>query len=431
MKFLPGRLSRFGFIDPDNGGKVRNGTLGIYFRDEDSKGRVFKVDGFVSRSLFDLWSNFTFFLNDDVNGDEIQQHDSRLQEGVNFQFLQPLRFGNVIGVFTAGGNIHANQINVGMYLSQSRTPFANFSKADAKVTNSGTYVQQTFDLFDGHLHFGVGLRYDYFNFKVDDFVSPDFSGQDAEGKFQPKFNLAYTPKHQIPFTLHFNYGRGITSQDARGVVQRPENPKIATTDFYQTGASYNSNRFSATFSTFLIDRSNEQVYIPDNGSIELTDPTRSYGFEAKTSIKLNRYFSFNGGLTKVLDAYFRNTSPRIFVDSSPHLTTNAGITLNDLNGFTGSIRYRHISNYRLDGTDDSLRAAGFDVIDLSVNKKLKKWVDLNLSVDNLTNKKYFETQNYFESKLTPSSPIVSRIHATPAYPITLTVGLTFRFGLKN
>lgn len=425
------RLDRFGFIDPDNGGKVRNGTLGIYFRDENESGRIFKIDGFASRSLFDLWSNFTFFLNDDVNGDEVQQHDSRLQEGVNVQFLQPIKLGSSIGVFTAGGNFHANQINVGLNRSIGRRPFEISTKADAKVNNYAVFAQQSFDLFDGHLHFDFGLRYDYFSFQVNDFVNPVFSGKDGEGKFQPKFNLAYTPSHQIPFTFHFNYGRGITSQDARGVVQQPNNPKLATTDFYQSGASFNSNRFSVSFSTFLIDRSNEQVYIPDDGSIELSDPSRSYGFEVKSSIKISRFFSFNAGITQVLEAYFRETNPRVFLDSAPRQTINGGITLNDWQGWSGSLRYRHINNYRLDGTDDSIRASGFDIIDFSANKRLKNWIEFNFSIDNLTNKRYWETQNYFESRLTPIAPIVSRIHATPGYPITFTAGLTFKFGKKD
>jgi outer membrane receptor protein involved in Fe transport len=51
---------------------------------------------------------------------------------------------------------------------------------------------------------------------------------------------------------------------------------------------------------------------------------------------------------------------------------------------------------------------------------------LNLSIDNLTDKRYFETQNFFESRIRPGDPVVARIHATPGYPITVTGGLTFR-----
>jgi hypothetical protein len=44
---------------------------------------------------------------------------------------------------------------------------------------------------------------------------------------------------QMPLTFHVNYGHGINSIDARGVVQMPNQPRLATTDFYQAGMSSN------------------------------------------------------------------------------------------------------------------------------------------------------------------------------------------------
>src|SRR5215470_13681047 len=87
-----GKLDRFGFIDPQDGGRVRTWVISAYYRRDLAGGDVFKVDGFLSRSMFDLWSNFTFFLTDEMFGDEIQQHDSRLQEGVNTQYLKPYSY---------------------------------------------------------------------------------------------------------------------------------------------------------------------------------------------------------------------------------------------------------------------------------------------------------------------------------------------------
>ena len=81
-----GLLDRFGYIDPTDGGRVKLGTASAYFSKTFANGDTFKADGFVSRSLFDLYSNFTFFLNDPVHGDAFQQHDSRLQEGLNAQY---------------------------------------------------------------------------------------------------------------------------------------------------------------------------------------------------------------------------------------------------------------------------------------------------------------------------------------------------------
>jgi hypothetical protein len=55
--------------------------------------------------------------------------------------------------------------------------------------------------------------------------------------------------------------------------------------------------------------------------------------------------------------------------------------------------------YRLDPEDARPRASGLDVLDLSLTKRLHRWLDFNLALDNLTDKRYCETQNYFESRL--------------------------------
>ncbi len=471
-----GRLDRFDALDPDSGGKVQLGTIGSYYRKEWKSGATFKADAFVSRSLFDLFSNFTFFLADPIFGDEIQQHDSRLQEVGNVQFLQPYKLGSIQSLLTVGGGVHFNQINVGLYPSISRDPRRKFlpenidnsavllTQANAKVNNYSGYVQNSFAFFDGHLRVDTGLRFDYFTFDVDGFelggrddgvspcnsgfANPDtpenpcaliLDGREASGKFQPKLAVALSPFDSLPMTFYANYGRGISSQDARGVVRQPDAPKISTTDFYQAGTSYNGKRLSLVFSSFLIDRSNEQVYVTDDGSIEFAGPSRSYGFEIRTATRFNRFLSLNAGLTQVIKAYypgeFTTDSPRrrIIVDSAPRTVANAGLVLSELRGFNAFLNWRHISSYRLDGEDPTIKAAGHDVVDFSLTKRLKKWVDLNFSIDNVLNKKYFETQNFFESRIRPgeSSPITSRIHATPGYPFTVSAGLTLRFGAKN
>jgi len=452
-----GRLDRFGFIDPDNGGRVRSGTASVYYRRELAGNSVFKIDGFLTRSLFDLWSNFTFFLADREFGDEIQQHDSRFQQGVNVQYVRPFAVSGARALLTVGGNLQGFQTNVGLYPSVGRNPnradvtranLANcpldddpgqpglpdrfsspcflLTRANARVTNTGIYAQQALDLFDGHLHLEGGLRYDYFRFNVEDRVRPIFSGSQGEGRLQPKATLAYTPSLSFPATVHFNYGRGISSQDARGVARRPESPRVTTTDFYQLGSSHNFKRFSVSADLFLIDNSNQQVYIPDDGSIEFAGPSRAYGFEVKNSVRLTRQLAFNGGLTQVMNAFYRGTSPREYVDSAPHTVANAGFTLSDYRGFSGSLRYRHTSNYRLDPFDAGIRASGLDVVDFSLSRKLRHFVDFNFAIDNLFNKRYFETQNYFESRIRPDADSAQRIHATPGYPLSVTIGLTFR-----
>ena len=404
---------------------------GTYYKRELANGDILKIDGFLGRSLFDLYSNFTFFLNDPVHGDEIQQHDSRLQQGVNAQYLHPYKLFGHMALLTAGSNFHDNQINVGLLHTEDRKVLEVTTSAHAHVTNAAGYVQQGVDFLQGRFHFDAGLRFDYFRFDVDDHLVTEHSGLQGASRFQPKANLSYTPIQRLPLTLYASYGRGISSQDARGVVQHPEQPKVSTTDFYQVGASHALKRVSLSTDVFLIDRSNEQVYIPDDGSFELKGPSRSYGWEAKTSVQLTHNLLLNGGFTQVSNAFYRGTMPRVYVDSAPHSVANSGLTVVNWRGFNGSLRYRHISAYRLDGIDPRIRATGLDVVDLSMSKQIRHNLDFNFAVDNLNNKSYWETQNYLQSRL--QTELVApppRIHGTPAYPIGVTVGLTFRLGEK-
>ncbi len=442
-----GELDRFGFIDPFTGGRVKTGISSFYHKRDLKSGGTLKVDGFIGRSLFDLFSNFTFFLNDPVFGDEIQQHDSRLQEGVNIQYLRPYKlFGRDV-LFTAGVSLLSNQINVGLFPAFERnpnrlelkqalgidSPAVLLTSAHANVTNTGAFVQQGMNFLEGHLHLEGGLRYDYFRFRLSDGINETptermtFSGTEGAGRFQPKAAVAYTVSDPVPLTFYLNYGRGINSQDARGVVQQASSPKIATTDFYQASAAFNKPRFSVSTDYFLIDHSNEQVYIPDDGTFEFQGPSRSTGYEAKVSAQITRHLTFNSGLTQVTQAFFRGTSPRVYVDSSPHTVADARLSYSGFRGFYGTLAYRHTGNYRLDGEDASIRAAGLDVLDLSIRQRIRSWVDFNFSIDNLTDKRYLETQNFFESRVHPGDPIIARIHGTPGYSIGVTAGLTFHF----
>jgi outer membrane receptor protein involved in Fe transport len=446
-----GRLDRFGFIDPFDGGRVRTGIFSVYYKKELSSGGNLKIDGFLGRSLFDLFSNFTFFLKDPQFGDEIQQHDSRLQQGVNVQYLRPYKLFGHQALLTAGSNLHANQINIGLFPAVARNPNRldlNRSLgvdnpdilrtvAHADVTNIAGYAQQTLDLLKGRLHLEGGLRYDYFRFVVRDglnetpFSHSPFSGESSAARWQPKASVSYTISDRFPLTAYLNYGRGINSQDARGIVQQPGSPQLATTDFYQASVAYNKRRFSLSSDYFLIDHSNEQVYIPDDGSFEFKGPSRVTGYEVKSSAQVLRHVTINGGITQVTNAFFRGTTPRIYVDSAPHQVGNVGITVSGYRGFFGYAGYRHTSNYRLDGEDATIRASGLDVVDFSMRQRIRHWIDFNFSIDNLFDKHYFETQNFLESRISPTSPIVAQIHGTPGYSRGFTTGLTFHLFEKK
>jgi hypothetical protein len=450
-----GSLARFGYMDSSDGGKARNGTGSVYFKKNLGANDTLRVDGYVTRSLFDLFSDFTFFLSDPVNGDGIQQHDSRLQEGASAQYVHGSKVFGHPALFMVGANLGDSWINVDLFHDKDRqiiapvppilgSPFPGkpWTEANVHITNPAVYAQQGLDF--QHLHVDAGLRFDEFRFALTDRLVAANTGQSYAGAAEPKVNIVYTPTDRVQMALHFNFGRAVTSQDARGIALDPTAPKAATTNFYMLGTSHQLKRFSASTDVFLIDRRHEDVYDPDNGTMLYQGPSRSYGWEAKTSVQLKDHISWNAGLTQVSNAFFLGTSPRQYVDSAPHSVGNSSLTLSEWHGLYSSLRYRHISRYLLVNPDYgpdtasippappytnayTTHASGLDVIDLAATKKLVRGVEWNLSVDNLNNKHYYETQNFFYSRVSPTAPIEARVQATPGYPIGFTTGPTWRF----
>jgi len=328
-------------------------------------------------------------------------------------------------VLLAGSNFHDNQINVGLYPRDGREPLGVATRAFAHVTNTAGYAQETVSLLKGRLLLSSGFRYDEFRYGVRS------EQTQWAGRSQAKASATFRPAASSPLSLHLNYGRGINSIDARGVVERPDLPRLATTDFFQAGAALNRGRFSAAIDSFLIDHSNEMVYIPDDGSFEFKGPSRAYGYEVKSSFAVTRRVSLNGGITKMLNAFYLGGDHRVYVDSAPHFVANAALTVAAWHGWSGSLRMRAINHYRLDGSDPSIVASGDTVFDFAMTRQIRRGMEFNFSVDNLTNRDYYETQNYFESQTTPQAQPLYRIHGTPGYPLSAVAGITFRLRPKS
>ncbi len=427
-----GQLDRFGVIDPTEGGYTQQGTLFGQYTYEGKDGSIFKADAMLQRVLFDLYSNFTFFLNNPVDGDGFGQHDSRLQQAANASYQKPHSFGGGVGNVTVGFQHLDNQLNLKLFNQAARVPTELLTSANARVANSGWFIQENLTMARGKVQVGLGARLDQFWFNAKDRVDPTLTPTGRDGLFQPKASFAFTPKLDFPFTVHVNYGRSVTSSNARALIADPTSPLLASTDFLQFGTSHNKGRVSVATSYFLINRSNETIYVADEGLNELSGPSRSHGFEAKTSIAVNRYVSLNGSVTKVFNTYFKDTEPREYLDRAPRFTAYVGLTLTQWNGWNGSLRFRSINRYLLNGEGGNpSRVPGHSVTDFFASRRINRWLELNLSVDNIFDKSYYETFQQYTSRATPTGPEIERVHGTPGYPITVVGGVTVRLFPKK
>ena len=426
-----GKLGLFGYIDPTDGGISKSGTVTGYYSKERANGERFNVSGMVNRVLFDLFSNFTFFLNNPEDGDGFGQHDSRLQQALNASYNKPHQILGGLGNFTGGFNYLGNQLNLGLYNRIGRVPTDQVTSADVKIDNPGYFIQENLTLAKGKIQLGGGLRYDDYSFRATSRLDITDKVNSRGGLWQPKASFAFTPWLGKPLTFHANYGRAVTSTGARAFLVDRNSPIVASTDFYSVGTSHNKGRFSVATNLFLIKRSNEMVYVADDGSNELVGPSRGYGFEVKTSTQLTRFLSINASITKVGNSYYVGTEPRVYVDRAPRFVGYTGITLSEWHGWSGSIRFRAINRFYVNGEGEfPQRAPGHSVTDFSMSRRLTKNIDFNLSIDNVFDRTYYETVDSYTSALKGQAPM-ERFHVTPGYPITFVGGVSIRLFNKD
>jgi len=81
-----GQITRWGAIDDLEGGTTGRYNVSVDYHFMEGYDHDFIVQAFMSRYDFKLFSNFTFWLNDSLNGDMIEQNDHRNIYGINTRY---------------------------------------------------------------------------------------------------------------------------------------------------------------------------------------------------------------------------------------------------------------------------------------------------------------------------------------------------------
>ncbi|MGH8209983.1 MAG: TonB-dependent receptor plug domain-containing protein, partial [Steroidobacteraceae bacterium] len=97
-----GLIGRFGSLNPSDGGLTSRSSLS-FNRVKRTDADQVQFSAYVIRYKLDLYSTFTYYLKDPVNGDQMLQHDDRVVYGVKssktwFTHLSGMPSSNLIGV---------------------------------------------------------------------------------------------------------------------------------------------------------------------------------------------------------------------------------------------------------------------------------------------------------------------------------------------
>lgn len=163
----------------------------------------------------DIFSNFTFFLDDPVNGDQFEQFDRRVILGGTLTHTWDTEiFGRDL-TETVGLQVRNDFIpEVALFKTREKNRVSTV-RDDSVVESSIALFQRNEIKWTPWFRSIFGLRGDLYFFHVES-DTPANSGDVVDGIVSPKLNLIFGPWAKTEFYL--NAGTGLHSNDARGTT---------------------------------------------------------------------------------------------------------------------------------------------------------------------------------------------------------------------
>jgi hypothetical protein len=428
-----GLIGRFGAIDPTDAGRSHRYSLAGEWRKSTGAGLTL-VKAYAIDYELDLFSNFTYFLDDPVNGDQFEQKDQRRVIGAvaSQRFLSRWRGKDAESVAGVQGRVDLVP-TVGLYHTKERRRLETIRQDDV-TQSSGAVFFQTRLQWTPWLRTTAGVRDDLYHFDVKS-SDPANSGARTSSLVSPKLSLIFGPWSNTE--VYANWGWGFHSNDARGAVQTrdpktgkpvdPVDPLVRATGAEVGLRTLAVGRFHSTVAAWLLDVASELVFVGDAGTTEPSRPSRRLGLEWSSAYTPTRWLTLDADLA-YSKARFRDRDPaRGRIPGAIEGVASAGLTVQDRGPLSGSLRLRYFGPRPLI-EDDSVRSKPSATLSARASFRLRSRYSLSLEMFNLTNAKVSDIDYYYVSRLRGEPPEgVADVHSHPLEPRTMRASLTASF----
>ena len=421
-----GLISRFGAIDDTEGGETGRTNISLAFSKNLDAATLLKSRLYLVRYDFELYSNFTFFLRDSINGDQIRQRENRTLIGYEGSWHREQRLGNLSLETEAGLQIRYDDIQ-DLELSHTahrRQTLESRALGDVAEANVGCYLDQRVR-FSPRLSLDAGLRYDQLYFSYEDHLAPVFVRQTvSRGVFSPKFSLFFDATPRVRLFAHA--GVGFHSNDTRVVVARNGEQVLPKARGQEAGILWKAfPSLLINLTLWRLDLDQEFVYVGDEAIVEAGGRTRRQGLEGSLRWQIAPWLFADTDLNYTLARARDEAEGYNYIPLAPGFTSSGGLTVKQSEGFFGSLRYRFMAD-RPANEDYSVTAEGYFIVDALAGWR-NDHIEGTLTVQNLLNTPYNEAQFETTSRLRNEPAPVTELHFTPGSPFFLKGSLTFFF----
>ncbi len=426
-----GSLGRFNAIDQTDGGKSSRYSLSTGWR-ASGNNTLTQVNAYLVRSHLDLFSNFTYFLDDPVNGDQFAQPDRRSTLGINASHTWSNTAWGRPSENTVGAQFQNDNIRNGLLSTAARQTLST-TRDDRIVERSlGLYLENKTEWTD-KFRTVAGVRADYFNFKVNSDLAAN-SGTASGTKVSPKLNLIFGPWNKTEF--YASGGYGFHSNDARGttITQDPKTgnpadkvPPLVRAKGVELGVRSEAIAgLQSSLSVYQLDFDSELTFAGDAGTTQAGRPSRRTGFEFSNYYKPNRWLTVDADLS-FAKARFKSFDPAgDRIPGAVEGVASLALSVDNLGPWFGAVQLRYFGPRPL-SEDNTVRSKSTATVNGRIGYKISPKIKIELEGFNLTNRRDSAIDYYYESKLKGEPAPVADIHFHPIESRSFRLAMVMNF----
>ncbi len=416
-----GMITRFGAIDPTEGGETARKMISFELEHKLSDQSSLSQQLYLVRNDFQLFSNFTFFLNNPVEGDRIRQTENRYQLGYQTNWNHLTEWRGIGVASEIGGGLRTDLVNnLELAWMNTREDLREQIQLGKVIENNAfAYWEEKFYLHEDW-KLEVGLRQDLFRFAYRDDLAGGTIESAYQGRTSPKIRLDWSPKPQL--NVFAKAGLGFHSNDSRTSAINPNQalPRASGIDAGILWKPWPKMVVQAT--AWALHLQQELVYVGDEGIVEASGAARRLGLDLSLRYQLKKGLLANVDLNYA-HARYENGD---YVPLAPAFSSSGGLTGQFSSRWSGGIGYRYLMD-RPANEDGSLTAEGFFLAQASVRYTLTNSITLGFNGDNLLNQEWNEAQFATTSQLSGESQPVEEIHFTPGAPRSFKISMEIQF----
>jgi len=426
-----GIIGFYGALDPNEGGVTSRTNANAQTLTTLPNGDVIKNQLYYSYYTFDLHTNFTFYLVDTVNGDEIRQKEARNLFGYKGSYehtgyIGSVRLNSELGMQFRGDATNNSELS---HTKDRYTTLQNLKLGNISEMAASAFINETLRLSD-RFSVNAGLRFDQFYYGYNNKLATDslYPGiglyKVNDHSLNPKLSFYYSQNENLEFYL--SLGKGFHSNDARAVVAEKGTLSLPGAYGSDLGTVFKPSKnliINAALWYILLDQ--EFVYAGDGGTVEFSGKTQRVGFDFSTRYQPLQYLFFDLDLNYAHGRSVNDLKGQNFIPLAPVWTSTGGITYTKQEGFNGSLRYRFMGD-RPANSNNTLTALGYFVTDFVLNYTKKNY-EIGLTINNVLNTKWKETQFDTVTRLKGESAPVDEICFTPGTPLSARLSFSIFF----